>query len=186
MSRAFESSGLMKKRVHRILQCTSPEPGTWGYLLCVLHVPCSITEMCLPSVQSSSVFLSACCGQDLVSVLLSGQSGAALSLSCIQMFARTVVSLNCRALSMYYLLRVFHSSVGLIVIQDICLQPIPRAAVEPLYIFVFPSPQSRSHFRMVWAPVGLFVQCHACRAVLDRLLPSGAYWMGQIYIRMQG
>ena len=43
-----------------------------------------LTEACLPSVQLSVMALFACCGQSLVSVLLMGQSGAALDLSRVE------------------------------------------------------------------------------------------------------
>ena len=48
--------------------------------MCCTH-PAVVVELCLPSVQSSAMDLFACYGQDLVLVLLVGQSGAVLGFS---------------------------------------------------------------------------------------------------------
>ena len=46
--------------------------------------PTLVVELCLPSFQSSAMFLFARCGQGLVPVLLMGQSGAALGLNWVR------------------------------------------------------------------------------------------------------
>ena len=82
----FFSLGLMKKRSCSALPWyvpCSPEPDTSGVSpTCVACAPTTVAQLCLSSVQSSAIALFACCGECLVPVLLVGQSGASLRLSC--------------------------------------------------------------------------------------------------------
>ena len=83
MSSAFENSDFLKKSCSA-LQCSvhySLEPGSSGVsYVCCVSCPV-VAELLLPSVQSSVMALFIYCEKNLVSVSLTGQSGAALSLS---------------------------------------------------------------------------------------------------------
>lgn len=84
----------------------------------------------MPSVQSSLKVLFSYCQQNVVPVLLKIQSGATLGLCwsdhmpALSSFARTVVIVNCRALSLQCPLRGFHWCVGPIVRQDVFSQSV--------------------------------------------------------------
>ena len=96
MSPAFKSSGLMKKRSWSTLQCNVPcssEPDAPGvFPICVVS-PTYCDCIVFPSQYSHLQWLSVCCGQDLILVLLVGQPGAALGLSGVQ-FPNTEKELN--------------------------------------------------------------------------------------------
>lgn len=83
MSPLLISNRLMKRRFSSVLQCTvpcTPELGTTG-----VHPVCVSCSLLLwlshIYLHSSSMVFFICYGQDLVSVLLASQSGAALGLS---------------------------------------------------------------------------------------------------------
>lgn len=119
-------------------------------------------------------------GQGLVPVLLRepwAQVGSD------QVFARDVVTPNCRVLSLYCPLRRFHWQVGPAVMPVICSQPFAGAAVELACVVTIASPSCRGHFEVL-VPVGLIEHCHVCDTALDGLLPR-VCWMRQIFRKMK-
>ena len=78
----------MKKRYCSACSIISPihqNLALQGYLLCVCCLcVTAVAELCLHLVQLSAVDLYDFCGQDLVSVLLVGQSEATLGLSSLR------------------------------------------------------------------------------------------------------
>lgn len=132
----------MKKKSCSILQCNvpySPECGASGCLLCVL---CALL-----------LWLSCDCLQSnhlqWLPLLVMGRFGVCVvsgpvwsclgwtSVGLDKSFARNVVSLNFRVLSLHCLLRGFHWWAGLVAIPNVCPQPPPRAAGGLLWLCVY-------------------------------------------------
>lgn len=98
---------------------------------------------------------------------------------------RVAVTLNYRAFSLCCPLWGLCWWVVLAVWLDICPQSPARAAVGLMCVVIFPSPQSRSHFRVVLFTVVLFAGWYSSEA-MERLHASGAGWMEWVFSRTQG
>lgn len=109
----------------------------------------------LPSIQSTTIVLFACCWQVLIPLLLVGQFGVTLNLSWIRPDVRQRCnSTKLEALSCAILWGAF--IVGWYLQSGRCL-PLATAwaAIGLVCILISPSPWNRSHFGVMLAPVGV-------------------------------
>ena len=104
-------------------------------------------------------------------MLLVGQFGVTLCwVGSDQVFARDVVALNYRMLSLCCPLRSFLVGWGLQ--SDVCPWPAVAATFALLCVVLFCSPRGRNHFGVVLAPFGGLAHCQACGTTL-----GSAQWL---------
>lgn len=145
-----------------------------SYVYC--RHPTIVTETHLLSIQSSAMVLFTCGGKSLVPGLSMGGSRAALGLSCVGSdwaFARTVVTLNCRAFSPCCPLRYIHCWAESADRPDVCLQLTARAAVEMVYVVSSSLLRTRVTLGWCWLLSGLLAHFQTCGTALDEPLLKG-------------